>query len=63
MLIRARVEPHSCRWGARLACSNSASVRRTPENLTRKHHAEILDDGGNRRPRAACQHFQIDFRE
>ena len=28
-----------------------------------KDHAKIPDDGGNRRPRAACRHFQIDFRE
>ena len=75
--------------GAQLALLNSASARRSPENLTRKimpqirstgslqqrlraayagefdakDHAKIPDDGGNRRPRAACQHFQIDFRE
>ena len=63
MLIRARMAPHSCRWGSRLACSNSASMRRTPKNLTRKDHAEIPEDDGKRWPRAACEHFQINFRE
>ena len=42
MLIRACVTPCSCKWGSRLACSSSASIRRTPENLTRRTQPKFL---------------------